>query len=103
MDYSLKYSDKAMRLLRAFLFERYQYEGNLDAAYKLLAGIENHCPVLKTCPRFGRLLHDERLREIEYRKLVAGSYVVVYTLDDSAQVVQIAGVFHHPQNYKDEL
>lgn len=92
-----------MHLLRAILFERYQYEGNLGAAYKLLADIENHCKVLKVFPKFGRLLHDERLCKIGYRKLVAGSYVIVYTLDDSARIARIVGVFHHRQNYEEEL
>lgn len=103
MDYMLEYSSEAMRQLRAILFVKYQGTGSFDSINRLLADIEGSCKVLKTFPRYGRALNDERLRRIGYRKLVTGDYIVIYSLDDCARLVRIEGVFHHRQNYEGEL
>lgn len=68
-----------------------------DSAKKVVGRILDAIDLLGPTPYLGPLHHDVFLAQRGYRKLIVGSYVVVYKVEDDQAVV--LNVFHGASDY----
>ena len=76
---------------------------NPDAAVKLLDEIDKRYDVLEENPYiYARCVHP-LLEAGEYRKIVIGSYLLVFRVDEGNHTVFVNRIFNELQDYFDKL
>ncbi len=73
---------------------------NKTAAVSLLNAIEKIYDDLERMPLMYGFCNDPHLRTIKYHKVVVKKYIMVYTVDEDAETVNILRLFHGRQNYE---
>lgn len=73
---------------------------NKAAAISLLNAIEKIYDDLERMPLMYGFCSDPRLRAMKYHKAVIKNYIMVYTVDETAKVVNILRLFHGRQDYE---
>ncbi len=76
---------------------------NPQAAEGLLDEIESAYDTLEENPEAFELCRDQRLAELEYRKVRVGSYLLIYWYDSELDEVNVLRFFHESQNYLEML
>lgn len=72
---------------------------NIDAARRLANELEHVYDQLSEHPRLYEQARDQLLYRQGYRKVVVGSYVLLYLIDDDQQLVTISRLFYGRRNY----
>ena len=70
-----------------------------EIAKKFLSKIDKKINRLKEQPFIHSLCLDSPLYELGFRKLIIGNYIVIYSVDENKNVVNIIRAFHGAQNY----
>ena len=76
---------------------------NPPAAEALLDAIDSAIANFSANPAIFPLCRDERLADLGYRKSVVRSYIMIYSVDDSEEVVRILRFFHGSEDYANKL
>ena len=76
---------------------------NPPAAIAFLDEVERISGTLADTPLAFPLCADHRLAESGYRKAVVRAYILVYEIDEAAQVVRVLRFFHESENYSSKL
>lgn len=71
-----------------------------NAATDLLKKIEDCIKRLSVFPYYGSHLADEYLRSKEYRKLIVGSYIVFYIVNERTKQVVIMRILYGKREYE---
>lgn len=99
MAYRLRFAGEAARDLD----ETFDYIRNTlsapKAAENLMLEIENAISGLKENPYLYAPCRDPVLAEMSYRSLVVKNYIVVYSVNDDAHVVNILRIFYGKMDY----
>ena len=73
---------------------------NKTAAASLLDAVEKIYDDLERMPLMYGFCDDPHLRDLKYHKAVIKNYIMVYTVDEDANVVMILRFFHSRQDYE---
>ena len=76
---------------------------NPPVALAFLDEVERISGTLADTPLAFPHCSDTRLAELGYRKAVVRAYILVYEIDEDAQVVRILRFFHESENYANKL
>ena len=76
---------------------------NPPAATAFLDEVERISDTLKETPLLFPLCSDPQLAEWGCRKAVVRAYILVYEIDEGAQVVRVLRFFHESENYSSKL
>ena len=76
---------------------------NPPAATAFLEEVERISDSLEETPLIFPLCSDPQLAELGYRKAVVRAYILVYEIDEDAQVVRVLRFFHESENYSSKL
>ena len=76
---------------------------NPQAAGNLLDEVESAYDALVETPEAFEMCRDQRLAELEYRKVRVGSYLLIYWYDSELDEVNVLRFFHKSQNYLEML
>jgi len=91
--YRVLWSDSALE--RATEFFDFIAEDNPAAARRVVQDLFDRVEVLSEQPFLGRLLSEEI--DPSLRRLVVGSYVVVYQVNETRQAISVVAVRHFRQ------
>ena len=82
------------------IFDYYKKRVSLIVSLKIAQSIIIDIEKLENNPFIGQ--HEEFLknRKLEYRSLISKNYKIVYTIDDSNQIIKIYDIFDTRQNPK---
>ena len=72
---------------------------NPQAAGNLLDEIESAYDALAENPESYELCRNERLANLEYRKVMVGNYLMIYQYDSALDEINVLRFFHESQNY----
>lgn len=72
---------------------------NPQAAGSLLDEVESACDALVETPEAFEMCRDQRLAELEYRKVQVGNYLMIYQYDSELDEINVLRFFHESQNY----
>ena len=72
---------------------------NPQAAGNLLDEVDAAYDTLQNEPEAFELCCDSRLRDLGYRKVTVGSYLLIYEYDLDLDAVNVLRFFHESQNY----
>ncbi len=68
----------------------------LDEVARVSDGISDNPEMFPFCA-------DRKLMELQYRKAVVNSYIMVYEFDVGAGIVRILRFFHSSENYSEKM
>lgn len=82
------------------IFDYYKKRVSLTVSLKIVQSIIADIEQLENNPFIGQ--HESLLknRKLDYRSLISTNYKIVYTVDDSNQIVKIFDIFDTRQNPK---
>jgi toxin ParE1/3/4 len=92
--YRVLWSDSALE--RASEFLDFIAEENPAAARRIVQDLFQRVEALSEHPLLGRRLSDEV--DPSLRRLVVGSYIVVYEINDARQTIWVVAVRHYRQS-----
>ena len=92
MTYAIQYLPQAVENIKNI--KDYISQDNPPAAQKLTDTIKTRIESLQTMPR----KYEEYSENPAFRKIVVGSYLVFYKIDEAKKVVKIHRVLHGKQN-----
>ena len=72
---------------------------NPQAAGNLLDEVESAYTALVENPEVFEMCRDQRLAELEYRKVQVGNYLMIYQYDSKLDEINVLRFFHESQNY----
>ena len=72
---------------------------NPQAAGNLLDEVESAYDALVENPEAFEMCRDQRLAELEYRKVQVGNYLMIYQYDSDLGEINVLRFFHESQNY----
>ena len=72
---------------------------NPQAAGNLLDEVEAAYDALVENPEAFEMCRDQRLVELEYRKVQVGNYLMIYQYDSELDEINVLRFFHESQNY----
>lgn len=72
---------------------------NPQAAGNLLDEVESAYDALVETPEAFEMCRDQRLAELEYRKVQVGNYLMIYQYDSELGEINVLRFFHESQNY----
>lgn len=95
-----KFKVQYLPLAESDLIEIFDYitADNPTAALSLLDQIDESISQLEDFPLKGDIPNDSRLKALNYRMLVIGSYLVFYTVFDN--IVEIRRLLHSRRKYQ---
>ena len=99
MKYSLNITDTAKSDLREIAIYIAEQSQSKDVALKFLDELLACCNRLIDFPQSGAYPKDYVLKNLGYRYLVHGDYLVFYTLDDNAYIANIVAIFNSKKDY----
>lgn len=99
MKYTLNITDTAKSDLREITLYIAEQSQSKDIALNFLDGLLKQCNYLKDFPQSGAYPKDYVLKNLGYRYLVHGEYLVFYTVDDGEQTVNVVAVFNSKKDY----
>lgn len=76
-------------------------DDNIVAAKNLADKIEKDLKLLSENPFLGRVPRDEEIKNLGYRFLIAQTYIIFYTIENSSILVH--RILHQARNYKSIL
>ncbi len=94
MAYRVLWSDSALE--RATEFLDFIAEENPAAARRVVQDLFHRVKALSEHPFLGRRLSNEV--DARLRRLVVGSYIVVYEINDARQTIWVVAVRHYRQS-----
>ena len=72
---------------------------NPPAAGNLLDEVESAYDALVANPEAFEMCRDQRLAELEYRRVQVGNYLMIYQYDSALDEINVLRFFHKSQNY----
>lgn len=72
---------------------------NPQAAGNLLDEVESAYTALVENPEAFEMCRDQRLAELEYRKVQVGNYLMICQYDSKLDEINVLRFFHESQNY----
>ena len=72
---------------------------NPQAAGNLLDEVDSAYDALVENPEAFEMCRDQRLTELEYRKIQVGNYLMIYQYDSALDEINVLRFFHESQNY----
>ena len=72
---------------------------NPPAAGNLLDEVGSAYDALVENPEAFEMCRDQRLAELEYRKVQVGNYLMIYQYDSELDEINVLRFFHETQNY----
>jgi toxin ParE1/3/4 len=57
-------------------------------------------PILRRCPIGPPAVADERLAAIGYRKLIVKNYIIFFSIDEKAKVVDVERILYGRRNWR---
>ena len=72
---------------------------NPQAAGNLLDEVESAYDALVETPEAFEMCRDQRLAELEYRRVQVGNYLMIYQYDSALDEINVLRFFHESQNY----
>ena len=72
---------------------------NPQAAGNLLDEVESAYTALVENPEAFEMCRDQRLAELEYRKVQVGNYLMIYQYESKLDEINVLRFFHESQNY----
>ena len=69
------------------------------AAKNLMREIDNAISLLKTQPFMCPVCSDEVLKEMNYRRLIVQNYIIIYSVNEKSQAVNILRLFYGKSDY----
>ena len=72
---------------------------NPPAAGNLLDEVGSAYDALVENPEAFEMCRDQRLAELEYRKVQVGNYLMIYQYDSEQDEINVLRFFHESQNY----
>lgn len=103
MSYSLKITDEADELIDSIIYYLVYKLKSKQAARTLLEEMQNAYDAIAENPYLFQKTEDLYLKHKGYHKAPVKNYVILYTINESEKVVNISGVFHDLENYKNKL
>lgn len=100
--YAIGYAVGAKEQLDLLLAQQH-VRGGERAVEALIGKLDGAFATLSMFPYYGAVPNQEKLAELGYRKLVLHPFVLVYAVNERKREAEIRGVFHHRQNYEEEL
>ena len=82
------------------IFEYYKNRVSLTISLKIVQSILIDIEKLENNPFIGQSEELLKSRKLEYRSLISKNYKIIYTIDDSNQLIKIYDVFDTRQNPK---
>lgn len=76
---------------------------NTDASNRLREKVMYDVLLLENSPRMFVEIEKTDRTEREYRKIVINNYVILYSIDESEQIVYVAHIYYSGRNYIDDL
>jgi toxin ParE1/3/4 len=83
-------------------FFRYYYQESQDAevADKVVGALETAILGLEFMPYSHSAMRPSRLEKMGYRKLISGSFIAAFKIDEAQRVVSVVRVFHGMRDYE---
>ena len=100
MAYKVKVTESADRDLDEILTYIMETLMNPKAADDFVDALEEKYTVLEEYPFICELSRNDRLANRGYRRVIIGSYVVLYLIDEEQQEVTVTRIFYGRQNYE---
>lgn len=100
--YVVGYAVGAKEQLDLLLAEQ-RMRGGERAVGLLIEKLDRAFDTLSVFLYYGAASNQGRLTDLGYRKVVLHPFVLLYTVHERSREVAIRGVFHHRQNYEEEL
>lgn len=76
---------------------------NTDASNRLRGKIMYNTLLLEKSPKMFVEIEKTDRTERQYRRIVINNYVILYTIDESEQIVYVAHIYYGGRNYIDDL
>lgn len=103
MSYSLNITDEADELIDSIIYYLVYKLKSKQAARNLLEEIQKVYDAIAENPYLFQETEDLYLKHKGYHKVPVNNYVILYTINEIEKVVNISGVFHDLENYKNKL
>lgn len=103
MSYSLNITDEADELIDSIIYYLVYKLKSKQAARNLLEEIQKVYDAIAENPYLFQETEDLYLKHKGYHKVPVKNYVILYTINEIEKVVNISGVFHDLENYKNKL
>ena len=103
MAYKLQITNKAEQDLDDILGYIMTELCNMQAALHMADEVERHYNLLLNNPNLYEECQQPLLRKAHYRKVVIGGYLMIYRVDDMADVIYIERFFSNLQDYAAKL
>lgn len=103
MAYKLLITEKAENDLDAILAYIIHDLSNVQAAVRLTNEIEERYQLLLETPKLYGECQQPLLQQQHYRKVVIGSYLMIYRVSDEQGMIYVERFFSELQDYADRL
>lgn len=87
-------------LLRDIVWYQKDVTGGVSASLDLIDKLEHVTSQLAVFPRAGAVPASSTLARRGYRRIILGTYVVFYKVDDEHRQVVLYGMFHSRRDYE---
>lgn len=99
-EYTLSFSKDLEKNLEE-IFEYIFYTLNAPVAAKyLLKEIDDNIMKLKTFPYMCKALENKELELYQYHKLIVKDFIIIYSIDEQNETVNIVRAFYGASNYE---
>ncbi|MEG1013912.1 MAG: type II toxin-antitoxin system RelE/ParE family toxin [Clostridia bacterium] len=103
MVYKLQITNKAEQDLDDILGYIMTELSNMEAALHMADEVERHYNLLLKNPNLYEECQQPLLRTVHYRKVVIGGYLMIYRVDNAANIIYIERFFSDLQDYAAKL
>lgn len=99
MSYRIIYAITATQDLKEIGARIAKRAHNLDIAKKFINELRETCKLLEVYPERGALPKDRLLKNVGFRFITHGDYLIVYYVDKELQIVYITTIVNTKQDY----
>ena len=73
------------------------------AAKQLMNTVQQAIENLKIMPKIHKVIKNYIELELEYRRIVIGNYVVIYTISERERIIYIVHMYYGGRNYLEDI
>lgn len=101
MRYSVKLADEFLDEFEEICDYISNKLKNIDASNRLREKVIYNVLLLENSPRMCTEIEKTDRTERQYKRMVVNNYVILYTIDESEQIVYVAHIYYGGRNYLD--